>query len=131
MLLPRTSRRRAVIGLTPLIDVVFLLLVFFILAGQFIEERGRLTLAEAAGGERSQTARPYLLVQIQTRDMVDLAGERLDIAGLIERLERVAAKREKPIVAIAPIEGLELGAMVAVVDALRAAGFSDFTFLPQ
>jgi biopolymer transport protein ExbD len=47
ILVPRTRRRR--MSLTPMIDVVFLLLVFFMLAARFGSE-GTLTLATEAGG---------------------------------------------------------------------------------
>ena len=47
ILVPRTRRRR--MSLTPMIDVVFLLLVFFMLAARFGSE-GALTLTAEAGG---------------------------------------------------------------------------------
>ena len=45
----RASRRRALIGLTPLIDVVFILLVFFMLASSFLDWRAIDLTAPARG----------------------------------------------------------------------------------
>src|SRR3546814_13707697 len=68
-------RRRASISLTPLIDVVFILLIFFMLATSFVDDRAIEVGAPAAklGGASLEGALPVALRHAGTR----LAGWRL------------------------------------------------------
>lgn len=49
-----TPRRRSVISLTPLIDVVFILLLFFMLASNFSQERSVPWTSVSDGGNQAQ-----------------------------------------------------------------------------
>lgn len=63
-----TSRRRRLISLTPLIDVVFILLVFFMLAAR----SGERVLMEPAGGVTLQTV-VAVLDRLAAAGVTDLA----------------------------------------------------------
>src|SRR3546814_3113150 len=81
----RGPRRRVRISLTPLIDVVFILLIFFMLATSFVDDRAIEVGAPAAklGGASLEGA---LLVELR-QDGLRLAGERLTAPQLLGRLQ--------------------------------------------
>ena len=109
-------RRRP--SLTPMIDVVFLLLVFFMLAARFgVEQAIPLSPALAGGGTYEG---PPRLVTVAP-DTVLLNGARVEVTALGEAL-RPLMTDEDALVVLRPQGGAELQRVVAVLDALEAAG---------
>ncbi|MEW6487127.1 MAG: biopolymer transporter ExbD [Thermodesulfobacteriota bacterium] len=108
------------LNLTPMIDIVFLLLVFFLLTTHFVEEGGvglRLPTAE------SQTERPEepVTVSVARDGSVYLGTEAVTLVGLVERLRVEVGPGGRPVVVRGDREA-PLQAAVAVLDAARAAG---------
>jgi biopolymer transport protein ExbD len=125
--LRQVPRRRARISLTPLIDVVFILLVFFMLASSFLDERAIKVGAPAAalGGASLEGA---LLVELR-RDGLRLAGERLALPQLMARLAEHAARDPRQRVLIKPAPGVSLQDAVTLLDRVSASGLSDVSFV--
>lgn len=117
---PSPARRR--IGLTPLIDVVFLLLVFFMLASTFIElRRLDVTVRRSDGATSAQTVGPV--------EVVLRASGAVEIAGAFVAPEAVgaavaAALRASPgrPVVIRAESDVPVQRVVTVLDRLSAAG---------
>jgi biopolymer transport protein ExbD len=111
---PRPARRPS---LTPMIDVVFLLLVFFMLVARFGHDLG---LPMATGGGGAAYDGPPRLVVIET-ESVALNGRALPLDTLPEALGPLM-KSPEDIVVLRPAAGVALQRLIAVSDALRAAG---------
>jgi len=114
----QSSRRKAIISLTPLIDVVFILLVFFMLASSFMDWR-TLSLDTAAAGEPAPAEQEAFVVAIHA-DELRLDGQRIDLATLIDRA-RARRPAAQP-VSLQPMTETRVQAVVRVLDALNAAG---------
>lgn len=109
-------------NLTPLIDIVFLLLVFFMLTSHFVQEQAlNIDLPKADSGEAVTEDSPLEVV-------LDAEGHFLIDDRFIEaqNLEGVLAKhlgeRKDPLVRIRGDRGAPLGLAVSVLDAARKAG---------
>lgn len=126
-LVNRTGRRRRLISLTPLIDVVFILLLFFMLASSYLDWR-TIHLNAPASTAAGSTAEAALLVEIRDGGL-RLSGEavtRNDLAmRLAERLERKPDQR----VLVRPEDGVSLQDAVTVLDLISAAGVSDLSLI--
>lgn len=118
VLAARPRRRARGPGLTPMIDVVFLLLVFFMLASRFGRE-GVIEVAPAGPG--AALSGPPRLVDIRPGGLA-LNGVTLDEAGLAAALGALGLGPEDVIV-LRPRDGADLQRVVAVMEALGAAGF--------
>lgn len=119
---PRT-RQRPLISLTPLIDVVFILLVFFMLASSFLDWRAIVLKApaQAAAGTSMEGA---LLVEVRPEGL-RLSGAAMSLDGIAKRVaERLAAKPDQ-LVLVKPAVGVALQDTVDVLDRLTAAGVSE------
>lgn len=112
----RARRRRP--SLTPMIDVVFLLLVFFMLAARFGTEQA-LSVGAALTGGGDYRGAPRL-VTVAPGD-VRLNGRTLDPAALPDAL-RPLMPDAQALVVLRAVEGADLQAVVRVLDALDAAG---------
>ena len=110
-------RRRP--GLTPMIDVVFLLLVFFMLAAQFGRDQA-LPLVTAGGA--GAYSGPPRLVEIAP-DALRLNGTPVTAEGLAAALAPLmASPRDAVVLRAAP--GTSLQRLIDVADGLRAAGLT-------
>ena len=101
-----------------MIDVVFLLLVFFMLAARFGIESAVPTGAALAGGETYRGA-PRLITL--TPEVVRLNGVAVVPADLVDRLRPLMPDADA-LVVLRPSEGVELQAVIALLDRLSAAG---------
>ena len=118
MNLARPIRRRRM-SLTPMIDVVFLLLVFFMLAARFGAE-GAIELT--VGGAGKVYDGPPRLVEIHPDDL-RLNGVPQDPAALVAGLSELVA-HPGDIVVIRVRDGADVQRMIDVIESLRAAGFT-------
>ncbi|WP_119166572.1 ExbD/TolR family protein [Algihabitans albus] len=123
----RASRRRALISLTPLIDVVFILLIFFMLASSFLDWRAiELNApAQAAAGASVEGA---LLVEVRS-DGLRLSGETVSLDGLATRVAARIETTPDQRVLVRPASGVALQEAVAVLDRLTAAGVSELSLV--
>lgn len=114
---PRRHRRPS---LTPMIDVVFLLLVFFMLAARFGLDRA-IPVGAALGGGGDYQGAPRLVTVAPDRLLLN--GQAVTEAELGARL-RPLMPSEDAIVVVRPADDARLQRVVAVLDALDAAGVS-------
>ena len=119
-LAPSRVRRRP--GLTPLIDVVFLLLVFFMLASRFGVE-GALPLV--AGDGTGDWKGPPRLVTVRAGEVLVNGVPADDPAAALRPLMPAGGG---PVAVRA--NGADVQRMVNVMEALRAAGFPDLVLVP-
>ncbi|MEM7269945.1 MAG: biopolymer transporter ExbD [Pseudomonadota bacterium] len=113
---PRPRRRPS---LTPMIDVVFLLLVFFMLASRFgIEQVLPLKLAGQGAAEYSG---PPRIVDV-TPDEVRLNGVQTSLAGLADAVSALASANSD-VVVLRGRDGADVQRIVDIAEALTKAGF--------
>lgn len=118
------GRRRTsqVPNLTPLIDIVFLLLVFFMLTSHFVQEQAiNIDLPVADSGEA--VLEDELLEVVLTADGLLLVDEHIVEAGNLEAVlrQKLQGRRDK-LVRVRGDRGAPLGRAVTIMDAARKAG---------
>ena len=118
------SRPRRKPSLTPMIDVVFLLLVFFMLASRFGVDQV-LPLPLASGG--SGYSGPPRLVDIQP-DALQLNGREVSVQSLIAALKDMT-KRPDDLIILRGGDKTDLQRLVTIAAQLRSAGFSRLTLV--
>ncbi|TMM54098.1 ExbD/TolR family protein [Sulfitobacter sabulilitoris] len=104
-------------SLTPMIDVVFLLLVFFMLVARFGQD---FTLPLTTAGVGAPYAGPPRLVDV-TPAGVRLNGGAIDLPGLAAALDPLMRDPSDTVI-LRPLEGADVQRLVTVIDTLRAAG---------
>ncbi|WP_456389055.1 ExbD/TolR family protein [Profundibacter sp.] len=114
---PRPRRRPS---LTPMIDVVFLLLVFFMLTARFGQDM-TLPLRTASGGDVIWQGAPRL-IEVAPK-MLLLNGVPVAGDALADALQPLMPQPDAPVLLRAGPQ-TDLARFVAVIDELRAAGFT-------
>ena len=117
----RKPSARRMISLTPLIDVVFILLIFFMLASSFLDWRSiDLKLPQkAAAGSSSQTV---LVVLISDDGTLKVDGAPIADDALEVRLsDHLSANEDGPIL-VRAAEGVPLQRSIQVLEKVTASG---------
>ncbi len=108
------------LNIAPLIDVVFLLLIFFMLSSHFVTQPGiKLTLPTAVTGE----LRPEedIIISVTGDNDLYLNGEKVGLEELLDRLGQKVREAEKKTVVIKADEKIDLGLAVRIMDIARQA----------
>jgi biopolymer transport protein ExbD len=136
----RRKKSRAVddtneIDLTPMLDVVFIMLIFFIVTASFVKEAGfNPGVPEPNNNPRPEDAEPNILVRISADNQIWLlerGGERrVDVRAVRSNLERLRAELPKASIVIQASGDASTGTYVAVADAARAANAPNVILVP-
>ncbi len=113
-------------NLTPLVDVVFLLLLFFMLTSHFVKAPAiKIALPD------SKTAEPEVkeevIITIAADGTLFLDQDLVLLTGLQYNLQEKLKKLKKPAVRIKADREAKLGLVVKVVDEIRLAGAGAFS----
>lgn len=120
-------RRRSLISLTPLIDVVFILLVFFMLTSSFLQWRAiDLAAPGATGGGGGMKGAMLVFVG---PDGLRLGAQSLTLDQVVERVSARLAENPDQRVFVRPGEGVPLQAAVTVLDGLKTAGTQNLSLM--
>lgn len=120
----RTLQPVVNVDLIPMIDIVFQLVVFFMVSTTFVITPG-IGLVLPSSSTAEQVAMTNLVVTVVSSDEVYLNKEATDMAGLEERLRGVSTSGTDDIRSVI-VEGdrsVSYALMIDVLDILRATGF--------
>jgi len=123
MLVHRKKRPRYTVTapLTALIDIVFLLLIYFLLTTNFMVDEGikiKLPQARAAAPQTEET----ITVYVDQQGRAFIGTEEVPIARLFDRLKEMIGNREDKLVVIRADRAVVLNKAVKVMDIAKAAG---------
>ena len=112
----------AEIDLTPMLDVVFIMLIFFIVVASFIKEAG----VEVNRPDDNQLDNPEdstsILVEVASDNQIWMENRRVDIRAVRANIQRLLAEDPEAPVTIKVEKGAEAGIVVDVADAARESG---------
>ena len=109
------------INLTPMLDVVFIMLIFFIVTASFIKEAGiDVNRPDAPTSEKVEDAN--ILIAISQNDEIWIDRRMVDPRAVRANIERLHAENPKGSVVIQADKKSTNEMLVTVMDASRAAG---------
>ena len=109
------------INLTPMLDVVFIMLIFFIVTASFIKEAGiQVERPDAPTAEKQEDA--AILIAISANDEIWIDRRLIDPRAVRANIERLHAENPKGSVVIQPAKSSTNKMLVTVMDAARQAG---------
>ena len=119
----RPRHSNVVLNLTPLIDIVFLLLVFFMLTAHFVEDQALVVdLPDADNAPAATEHEEIVTVIISAQGEILIHNQLTPDDELVEYLRSALDKSEERIVRIRGDKEANLGVAVKVLDAAEAAG---------
>lgn len=119
----RKKRAETLVELTPMVDVVFLLLIFFMISTTFIETPGLTVKLPQASATLPQRQPQEVKVYLSAQGDISLGNERLSFEALRERLAGYGAEAAQLTLLLLADRDTRHGRVVQVMDAAREAGF--------
>jgi len=118
------SEEQSEINLTPMLDVVFIMLIFFIVTASFIKQAGiDVNRPEAITGEQRPTV--SVLVAISETGEIWVDKKKVDPTAVRSAIERLHAENPKGSVVVQADKGAKNEKLMLVLGAVRAIGISD------
>lgn len=111
----------ASLNMTPMIDIVFLLLIFFLLTTNFITEEGISVKLPQARSTTAQTQED-ITVQISKEGGMYIRGEKMSEGNLFDRLHILIGDNRNKLVIIKADREIILNKAVKVMDIAKTAG---------
>ncbi|TVR51607.1 MAG: biopolymer transporter ExbD [Puniceicoccaceae bacterium] len=126
----RTKGEGAAIDITPMLDIVFIMLIFFIVTASFVKEAGiDVNRPDAATAERKE--RGNILIAISDNDEIFIDKQRIDIRAVRANVERMRAENPEGSVVIIADRNSRNGIFVEVMDQARLAGATDISIAAE
>ncbi len=125
MQIERRRYTKAHISIAPMIDVVFLLLLFFMLTSNLVKEPSiKISLPDSKTGTTSGEQLKTLIVTNDKKLYFD--GEQLILNELADVLNNYRTVNPLEKVSIKADRGVEVGRLIRIVDEVRLAGITQF-----
>lgn len=118
------------INMTPMLDVVFIMLIFFIVTASFVKESGiEVNRPEAATAVKKDRA--SILVAINPKNEIYINRRKIDVRAVQANIERLHAENPQGSVVIQADKKSNTETLVKVMDAARSAGVYDVSLAAE
>lgn len=123
MAFARRKREEPRVDLTPMVDVVFLLLIFFMISTTFVETPGISVQLPESSSQRDIQMPEELKVQLSLEGDIFIGEEQLSLDELRLRLAGYGTKAREMNFALYADREARHGQVVQIMDLAREAGF--------
>jgi len=130
----RHSRRQsgvvAEINMTPLVDMVFILLIFFIVTASFVKETG-VDVSRPSAKTAVKKELANILISITSNGEVWMDKRQVDRRAVRANVERMHAENPEGSVIILADKDAKTGLLIEVMDQARLAGVANVSIAAQ
>lgn len=124
------DEEEAAIDMTPMLDVVFIMLIFFIVTASFVKEAGiDVNRPDAATAVKKDRAN--ILIAISDKGEIWINKRRIDERAVQANIERLRAENPQGSVVIQADKKATTDVLIKVMDASRSAGVYDVSIAAQ
>lgn len=120
----RRGQQSSEINISPLIDLIFLLLIFFMVTTSFVKETG-IEVERPAANTAELKEHGTILVGISAENSVHMDGRQIDLRAVRPNVGRALAENPEGSVIIVSDKGSTAGVVIDVMDQCRLAGAVD------
>ena len=128
--LPRKKQKDMGIDMGPLMDIMFILLIFFVVTSSFTRETG-VDVTKPQAQSASQLEKENLLIAITREGTIHINERQVDLASLQDILKQSLAKTPDREAVIIADKGSETGVLVQVIDACNLSGIKKVSIAAQ
>jgi len=115
----------AEINITPMLDIVFIMLIFFIVTTSFVKEKG-LEVSRASNSPPKEIVKNKgpIVIRIDANGNITMKGRMLERKAVEANLEREKAQKPDSPLIIAAHPEAETDALVTILDVAEAVGIA-------
>ena len=112
------------IDMTPMLDIVFIMLIFFLVTTSFIKESG-IKVNPPGAQTAVKQEKGNLLIAVKDNGEIWIDRRRVDLGAVRAHIERLRAEYPEGSVVIQADENSRTGVFVKIMDQIRLAGVED------
>ena len=120
---------RVEINISPLIDMVFLLLIFFVVTTAFIEETG-VEVKKPTAASAKVLEKESIFLAVTQEGKIYYGGREIGLNGVRGLISRLLKEKQRPVIIIAD-ENARTGIVVDVIDECKLAGAKNVSIAAQ
>ena len=120
----------AEINITPMLDVVFIMLIFFIVTTSFVKETG-VDISRPSSSQAKQVKKGNILVAIKEDGAIWINKQQVEIRAVRSRIEKMYAENPEASAVIIADRGSRTGDLVQVMDQIKSAGVSSISIAAE
>lgn len=114
------------INLTPMLDVIFILLIFFIVTTSFVKESG-IDVSRPSAATATEKKRASIFIAINDKGQIFLQKRQINIEAVRPNIEKLHAESPEGSVVIQADKRSETGVLIQVMDQIRSAGVKNIS----
>ncbi len=111
----------AEINITPMLDIVFIMLIFFIVTTSFTKETGA-TIIKPEADQAVKLRNGTILIGVKPNDDIWMAKRHIELREVRQMVERAKAENPEGSVVIIADRGSRIGTVTQVMDQVKLAG---------
>ena len=120
---PGGDEEETQIHISPLIDCVFILLIFFIVTTRFIDEKGiEVDKPQPSSSANSDSESENLVLTVTEKGKILLDNTEMTLTAVQTAVERATRKKEDAPVIVQAVAAAPSGTLVKVIDAAKLGG---------
>ena len=120
----------AEINITPMLDIVFIMLIFFIVTTSFVKETG-IDVSRPTANTAKQKPKGNILIAIKDNGEVWMNKRQIELRAVRANVERAHAENPEGSVVIVADKSSETGTLVEVMDQVKLAGVEAISVAAQ
>ncbi len=116
----------AAIDMTPMLDIVFIMLIFFIVTASFLKEAGiDVNRPDGSENQNDQNDMQNIMITVTADNEVWMQSRRIDIRAVRANVERLKAENPEGSIVIQADQDSNIDTVAVIMDSLNSAGFYD------
>lgn len=124
----RPEEEDAKVDMTPMLDIVFIMLIFFIVTTSFVKETG-IIVNRPEDNKNTQSTSKNLSVSIGANGMIIMNGRVVDIERVTANIQTFLAENNTDTAVIQAEEETPHGTVVEVMDQIKIAGIDKLSVM--
>jgi len=114
------------IDMTPMLDIVFIMLIFFIVTTSFVKESG-VTVSRPSAQTAAEDKKGNIMVAIKPNGEIWIDKRAVDVRSVRANIEKLKAESPESGVVIQADTDARTGVLVQVMDQIRLAGVTNIS----
>ena len=132
--MPQIRRRKpeeeGEINITPMLDIVFIMLIFFIVTTSFVKEPG-ISPARPFAQTAATKERGNIMIAVSRDDQIWMNKNRVELTGVRQLVEAARAENPESSVIIVADQSASTGMVIDLMDQVRVAGVTSIALAAE
>jgi biopolymer transport protein ExbD len=120
----------SIIDMTPMLDIVFIMLIFFIVTTSFVKESG-ITVSRPSAQTATEDKKGNIMVAIKPNGEIWIDKRAVDIRSVRANIEKLKAESPESGVVLQADTDSRTGILVKVMDQVRMAGITNISIAAE